>query len=334
MRDGPRVNWQSLPDNIRPVGVFGRFSDGSGKATDVSLEGGPLHKAVSTSGPGLSELFAAADSLCREQRGKPLAYVGVGFGPALQDRSASASLKGDFVESEHPRWPKHQPDGGEFKDKDGSTAGATGEGRMDEAIAQGMILKDLKRSIDRRVARKLLRNRLIAVLRAGLGVAADVAPGVGEVFDAAELAQTVADFHETHVEADAAIQFVQGGSKALDSLRVSLEDEGFSSSRAFAKDDFEDDFEKRFGPAGDGYEYHHIVEQGGPNEKNIAPELLHSTENMIRIPKILHEEISSIYSKAAPDTEGLSLRQWLSTKPYAFQRDRGLKIMRDLGIIR
>jgi hypothetical protein len=307
---------------VRQVGIFGRFEDASGSAVDVRLADDALEKAGrgGRDARSLGECVTLGGGLLSRDRGpadRPLAFVGLALGPAPRDRPDSACFKREFDEIEHRRWPRGQSDGGEFRDKDG------------EAAMQGLILKDLKRTIDRRIARKLLRNRLYAVLRAGAGVAADAAPVAGEIFDAYELAQTVADFHEMHLESDAAIRFVQEGTHELDALRASPENEGFSSSAAFAKEDIE----KKFGPAGDGYDYHHIVEQGGPNETNIAPEVLHSTENMIKIPKILHEEITAIYSKRAPYTEGLSLRRWLSTKPYEFQRERGLAIMRKLGII-
>ena len=39
---------------------------------------------------------------------------------------------------------------------------------------------------------------------------------------------------------------------------------------------------KRFGGAGDGNQYHHIVTQGGQNQDNIPPERLQNTDNIIR----------------------------------------------------
>jgi hypothetical protein len=83
---------------------------------------------------------------------------------------------------------------------------------------------------------------------------------------------------------------------------------------------------KRFGPAGDGYQYHHIVTQGGENAKNIAGERLHNTENIIRIPTLLHEAVNA--------GSGRTVYQWLQTKSYEFQREYGLKILRDLHILK
>jgi hypothetical protein len=161
------------------------------------------------------------------------------------------------------------------------------------------------------------------------GIGADAIPIAGEVFDAYEIAQTIEEGVALEGEINAAQAYLRNGPQALDSLRVSAEDQSFSSVDAFKKDIVG----KVYGPAGDGYEYHHIVGQGGANAQNIPPELLHSTENMIRIPKLLHEEISAEYSRTYLNT-GKTLRDWLSTQPYEVQREEGIKVMRDLGIIK
>lgn len=89
---------------------------------------------------------------------------------------------------------------------------------------------------------------------------------------------------------------------------------------------------KRFGPAGDGYEYHHIVTQGGANKDNIPPEQLQNTENVIRIPTILHEAINEEYSQKKEGTN-MTVYEWIQTQPYDVQREEGLKILRRLHII-
>jgi hypothetical protein len=83
---------------------------------------------------------------------------------------------------------------------------------------------------------------------------------------------------------------------------------------------------KRFGSAGDGYQYHHIVEQGGANANGFSAQQLQSTDNIVRIPTLLHEAINSEFSP--------SLRQEMQTKSFSEQQDKGIKVMRDLGIIR
>jgi hypothetical protein len=89
---------------------------------------------------------------------------------------------------------------------------------------------------------------------------------------------------------------------------------------------------KRFGAAGDGCQYHHIVTQGGLNEKNIPAKQLQNTDNIVRLPTLLHEAVNGVYQGKSP-VEGMNMYQWLQTQPYEVQRQEGLKILRDLNII-
>ena len=119
----------------------------------------------------------------------------------------------------------------------------------------------------------------------------------------------------------------------LDELRVSPACESFPSYDAFYKNlSIEELLLKRFGRAGDGYQYHHIVEQGSANSQFSAPEL-QSTDNIIRLPTLLHEAINSRYYEDAETAPHLSIREWLRTKSFDDQRNEGIRIMRELGII-
>jgi hypothetical protein len=91
---------------------------------------------------------------------------------------------------------------------------------------------------------------------------------------------------------------------------------------------------KRFGAAGDGYDYHHIVEQGGTNADAFATQDLQSTDNIVRIPTLLHEAINSVYSGNSDQNGDSTFREQVRNKPFAEQRDDGIGVMRDLGIIR
>ncbi len=91
---------------------------------------------------------------------------------------------------------------------------------------------------------------------------------------------------------------------------------------------------KRFGGAGAGNQYHHIVTLGGLNGKNIPPRLLQNTDNVVILPTLLHELASDEYLKPAPDGSKRTLYQWLQTEPYDVQREKGLKILRELGILK
>jgi len=61
---------------------------------------------------------------------------------------------------------------------------------------------------------------------------------------------------------------------------------------------------------------------------------LQSTENILVLPTLLHEIVSDEYLGPAPDDSGGSLYQWLQTQSYQVQRERGLKILRDLHILK
>jgi hypothetical protein len=160
----------------------------------------------------------------------------------------------------------------------------------------------------------------------------NVVPVVGEMADvvmAADLLEMTVEFHDLRIETEAALAFASHAPYSLEELRVSEEDGSFDSYRDFTKDDTE----KRFGPAGDGFQYHHIVTQGGANLKNISPEQLHNTDNIVRVPTLVHELINAEYNKKKDGTN-MTVYQWVQTQPYEVQRAEGIEIMRKLGIIK
>ncbi len=253
------------------IGVFGRCEDADGRLSNILPNNEMLKSALArqNSGRDIVDILVLAETLFRkdgEFRQRPLAFVSVGFGPISLGKDDPPWSKTIFIEADHPRWgPGNGDESGEFKDKDGdeNTDIESGGGQTDSAINGTLIMSDLERKMKQRAARALLKARLVAALRGFSGIAADAVPIAGEVYDAYVLARIVADFVELHADADAAITFAQGGPRALDALRLSLEDEGFSSFDAFGKDDEADGVEKRFGRPPTGYVYHHIVEQGG-----------------------------------------------------------------------
>lgn len=91
---------------------------------------------------------------------------------------------------------------------------------------------------------------------------------------------------------------------------------------------------KRFGRAGDGQQYHHIVTQGGLNAEKIPPERLHNTDNVIPLPTLLHQAVNGKYAEIKRGTGGMTVYQWLQTQPYQVQREEGLRILRELRILK
>jgi hypothetical protein len=90
---------------------------------------------------------------------------------------------------------------------------------------------------------------------------------------------------------------------------------------------------KRFGGAGDGNQYHHIVTQGGANADNLSPQQLQNTDSIIRLPTLLHEVVNDEYLGPSPDPN-MNMYEWLQTQSYDVQREEGLRILRDLHILK
>jgi hypothetical protein len=81
------------------------------------------------------------------------------------------------------------------------------------------------------------------------------------------------------------------------------------------------------GPAGEGQQWHHIVEQTPGNLERFGPHALHNTQNVIRLDQALHNRLSALYSsirRSLTGSSSLTVRQWLSTQSYEAQRKFGL----------
>ena len=218
---------------------------------------------------------------------------------------------------EHPGWPKGTEGGlgGKFRPKDGPEA---------------IITQEAKDRIRRIVVRRALRSGALAVLRFTAEAAANAIPLVGVAADIAmliDLANTISEFKQLKINADAAIDFIKNGPYSFEQLQVPSPGgyEEFSSYYEFRKDVFPGWLlEKRFGPAGDGKQHHHLVTQGGANEGKIPSERLHNTDNIIRLPTLLHEAVNAEYLRESPEPN-LNMYQWLQTQPYEVQREKGFK---------
>jgi hypothetical protein len=86
-------------------------------------------------------------------------------------------------------------------------------------------------------------------------------------------------------------------------------------------------FKSAMGSAGNGKEWHHLVEQTPGNVKRFGGETLHNTENVTAMDKTLHTDVSRLYSSIRWRITGshtLTVRKWLSTQSYEAQRTFGL----------
>jgi hypothetical protein len=223
----------------------------------------------------------------------------------------------------HPGWPAGTEGGrgGQFRPKVGTPA---------------VIDEEAKKRLTRLAIRRGLRIVALLLARLASESGLEIVPIVGEVMAMIEAVRTIVELRQLKIDLEAALHFIKDGPRTLEQLQVSSSGyEEYSSYGEFQKIDPEQcHLVKRFGPAGDGYQYHHIVTQGGENADNIPQERLHNTENIIRIPTLLHEAVNAEYQSKAPDGSGRTVYEWLQTKSYEFQREYGLQILRKLHILK
>jgi hypothetical protein len=308
---------------VTPIAVFGSVRGVDGRLFDVVPDEGRLRKALGLrpGGCGLESIVtAAADALAldRASIGHPIAYVAIGLGPALPEPGEDW-WKGDFDDAEHPRWPAGTPDGqgGRFRPKD--------EGAADDEATRKQKLADKIRRLD---LRRRARIESVTAAKIAVEAALNVVPVVGEGADLKilyDLAEACAEFGQLRIDINAAIDFIKTGPHSLDELRVSQENQSFTSFAGL---------KARLGAAVSGFQLHHIVEQSAIDGQNITARMAHNTENVVRIPTLFHEAINERYSGPSEADPSRTVREWLQDKSYEEQRAYGLQVMRDLGIIR
>ncbi len=178
---------------------------------------------------------------------------------------------------------------------------------------------------------------LTAAVHVGIEALANLIPGVDVPADVAmvsEIARTITEYRQLAIDAAAAFDFAQDAPYSLEDLKVSSDYREFSSYGEFVKGKLTLELLRKWaGSAGDGSQYHHLVTQGGANADDIPPEGLQNTDNIVILPTLLHEVVSDEYLGPSPDPE-LNLYQWLQTQPYDLQREMGLKILRELYILK
>ena len=188
--------------------------------------------------------------------------------------------------------------------------------------------------------RRAFRITAIAVLRMSAEAAANIVPILDAIADAmlaVDAINLAIEWQKLKVERQAAFDFIKKAPYSLDELQVRspLGYEEFSSYDMFTKIALEDeDLSKRFGSAGAGYQYHHVVTQGGENATKIPPAQLQNTDNIIRLPTLIHEAVTARYAEVVEQDLTKTLCQWLQTQPYDVQRAKGIEILRELGILK
>lgn len=83
------------------------------------------------------------------------------------------------------------------------------------------------------------------------------------------------------------------------------------------------------GPAGEGREWHHIVEKRQEGRPGFEPERIHSTDNIISLPADVHRRISAKMSTRYPDSDGDIRRFWVERLDFGTQYDHGLDLIEE-----
>ena len=91
------------------------------------------------------------------------------------------------------------------------------------------------------------------------------------------------------------------------------------------------EFKKVYGKAGEGHQWHHIVEQRPSNIEKFGPEKIHNIDNLVKLPKDIHSKISAYYSSKQPFSEHMTVRQWIGQFDYKTQYDFGLNVLKMYG---
>jgi hypothetical protein len=289
-----------------------------GYALGRPLDGARLSQGLSVVSRALNDGDLALAMIATTQLGLPCLEAE----EARRAMAAVAMFKAAADDPKHPGWPAGTEGGrgGQFCPKDESNA-----------EAKTTIEHPLPRLVARRAIRLAIRKILTPerALRLGGEAASNLIPlldAIGDATMAVDLAQMAAEYITLKRDAAAAQEFVRRAPYRLGDLHVSMDEKSFPSFEAFKKIDFA----KYFGPAGDGYEYHHIVEQSA--EGDIPARELHSSRNIVRLPKLLHEEVSAEFSRCDPDTK-MSIRDMLKGKSFEERLRAGIKVIRDIGIL-
>jgi hypothetical protein len=267
--------------------------------------------------------------------------------PALRPESA-ALLKYFFVPSEHPRWPKGDPEhhGGEFRPVAGDEDDAVPmpgrpRRRRDEEVEPTQILPDW-----------IPPGLLDAASAAPDAPAPD--PNAAPDPDSADAqeASLPQDEKEQRREArgllnsfvadnpdlfrqdpDEARRQFEAENDIPDSIRRLPEYQSFwqmptSYEAARVSHGYQElpdmqAFKAEFGNAPPGWQYHHIVNQNPTNQQN--PNVnwrLHTTENVVPLPTWWHWVVSAVYSSNTD--QGILVRDWQAGKSYKEQLDWGI----------
>lgn len=83
-----------------------------------------------------------------------------------------------------------------------------------------------------------------------------------------------------------------------------------------------------------GYDIHHIVEQTPAEQDGFTREAIDDPANLVRVPRLKHQEINAWYQTKSREFGGLSPREYLSGRSWEVRRAVGLQALRDRGVLK
>ena len=134
----------------------------------------------------------------------------------------------------------------------------------------------------------------------------------------------VEDFHTYYVSEQQVLVHNTCAAKASDNKVPNglPKNKGFSSFK---------NLKKSIGSAGEGKEWHHIVEQSQIKKTGFSTEQIHNTSNIIAIDKSIHHKITGHYNSKPSYLGGKTVREWLSGKSFEEQWQYGMNKLKEYG---
>jgi hypothetical protein len=91
----------------------------------------------------------------------------------------------------------------------------------------------------------------------------------------------------------------------------------------------EEELRRYLGPAGEGREWHHIVEKRLAGRDGFPVEMIHSTDNIINLPIEVHRRVSAKMSMRSVEFAGDIRRFWVEKLPFGDQYNHGLRLIEE-----
>jgi len=95
-----------------------------------------------------------------------------------------------------------------------------------------------------------------------------------------------------------------------------------------------EDLRKAASTPASGYDIHHIVERTSAEEHGFAREAINHPINLVRIPRLKHQEINAWYQTKNAEYGGLSPREYLSGRSWGVREAVGLRALRIHGVLK